>query len=707
MTESPGADATLQPVTGIIATGTIPKEAVSSLTAALGRIAAMSKTRSRPAPTAADILLGRTFLVEDAVGADTARVPSASTSQPMMPIVTNDSLFGKDSTFSQNASHDGSAWAAAMPPSAVAKHPQQPAQSTAAAASTTAASSRVTTPATPQSMTSPLNPLKPSVFVVDDDLTQVWRSVVNPAEPAKAAMNLGKLLAAPRALQVAAEFLALPAHVDVLRRIDDTDGNRSRLAQNVAAATMRRLSPGVRQLSPAPVVISSPDRQQDAVEATAAPETFARLVFLGLLPASTVVACMAALLNDRDTTATGMRILHLIARFRLTEPEDSGTPLPPLPTLQELQPAIQRHVKPTSHVALLIARALGWDSQEASVSSSNGSSGGGGGGPRVGDVLRAVGSIPATGGEQAGLDRVAYSAACDTVFATRLSSGIACWDSRVLSADGESGAHAPKILFPDRRFVAMDVGKKRDVLLAVTGPPDVPSVYILDLRGGKQGKTPPTSGTFALMEVDTATAIKSIGWRSATCCVGVCAQRDFALGLYTATGTSDRSIANAHDDYITCLATSPDNDNLLFSGSRDSTVKCWDLRGSTARATVMKGGHECTISSIAVARDVVLSAGLDGHVCLWDVRKLADPLGRLEFDAPILAAASTPKGIAVIATAHQTCAITLHPFRVADSVAVAYRGIALLPNGDGMFAIPLAHNSEHALHAYRLNAPDQ
>jgi WD40 repeat protein len=237
-------------------------------------------------------------------------------------------------------------------------------------------------------------------------------------------------------------------------------------------------------------------------------------------------------------------------------------------------------------------------------------------------------------------------------------------------------------------------------------------VHSVDLKAMTKAGGPVTSGkpqawqtTFALIDADCATAIKAVGYRNAACCVAVKAANLYSLRLYTASGASDRAIEDAHADYVTCLATSADNDSLLFSGARDGAVKCWDLRGSQPRATSLKSGHVATVSSISVARDVVLTTGLDGRACLWDLRKLGQPIACVRFDSPALSCATNAaKGLGVVATTRQLCVLSLHPFAVRDSVAGAYASATFGgTSGDAVFAVPMPPSiSKGVVHGFRL-----
>jgi WD40 repeat protein len=73
-----------------------------------------------------------------------------------------------------------------------------------------------------------------------------------------------------------------------------------------------------------------------------------------------------------------------------------------------------------------------------------------------------------------------------------------------------------------------------------------------------------------------------------------------------------------HDDEITSLAIAPDGKSLA-SGSRDATIKLWDLEGRRERATLR--GHAAPILALAFSPDgeSLASADADRTLKVWDV----------------------------------------------------------------------------------------
>jgi hypothetical protein len=465
------------------------------------------------------------------------------------------------------------------------------------------------------------------------------------------------------------------------------------------------------------VALEAPDAHQDAIDAAAAPETLGCLIAADILDHEALTKCISVLIENEATETAAVQVLWFAAKAihhqhnddKLADAASIVTPAEPL--LAFLEDLVWKHIAPTSHTGLRLAKALGWTRKIP------------GGKPAlesIGTVMKPMVRICVAAGAARsidGVDRCAYSSAADTLFTVGGPSGIACFDPRTIqNGVSNDGVCKPRSLFSDKRFVAIDVGTKRDVLLAVTGPPDAPSVHSVDLKAMVKAGGPPAAGkpqtgvqgwqhSFSVIDANCATAIKSVGYRAAACCVAVEAETQFSLRLYTATGVADRTIAAAHADYVTCLATSADNDNLVFSGARDGTVKSWDLRGNQARATAMKGGHIATVSGISVARDVVLTTGLDGRACLWDVRKLSQPMSSLTFDGPVLSCAThAGRGFGVVATVHQLSVLALHPFLVKDSVPGAYASATFGGTGGAaIFAVPVPPSiSKGVVHGFRI-----
>ncbi|XP_062147393.1 protein TORMOZ EMBRYO DEFECTIVE [Alnus glutinosa] len=76
-----------------------------------------------------------------------------------------------------------------------------------------------------------------------------------------------------------------------------------------------------------------------------------------------------------------------------------------------------------------------------------------------------------------------------------------------------------------------------------------------------------------------------------------------------------------HAGVVSCIMFHPDpNKSLLFSGSDDATVRVWDLLHKKCVATFKK--HDSAVTSMAISEDgqILLTAGRDKVVHLWDLR---------------------------------------------------------------------------------------
>ena len=89
--------------------------------------------------------------------------------------------------------------------------------------------------------------------------------------------------------------------------------------------------------------------------------------------------------------------------------------------------------------------------------------------------------------------------------------------------------------------------------------------------------------------------------------------------LYDAQTYQERAVLTGHTDGVLSVAFSPDGQTLA-SGSRDDTVRLWDVATGTLQQTLT---HTGSVTSVAFSPDgQTLASGVDGWtstICLWDV----------------------------------------------------------------------------------------
>lgn len=97
----------------------------------------------------------------------------------------------------------------------------------------------------------------------------------------------------------------------------------------------------------------------------------------------------------------------------------------------------------------------------------------------------------------------------------------------------------------------------------------------------------------------------------------------FSAGSYTLSNLQTRGAPNSHSNTIYCLQlyTYPETGTqVLFTGSKDRTIREWDLStGSAIR--VLEGVHESSVLSICVHGGLLASASSDRRVVVWDLAK--------------------------------------------------------------------------------------
>lgn len=186
-------------------------------------------------------------------------------------------------------------------------------------------------------------------------------------------------------------------------------------------------------------------------------------------------------------------------------------------------------------------------------------------------------------------------------------------------------------------------------------------------------------------EKTIVTNVRCVAVKGAVICTGESLDdSNHQVVFFNSQGAETRKINRAHQDYITTIASCPENETMLLTGSRDMTVRLWDARiASSAPPPSLLDSHKDTITSISSIRDVILTTSMDGVLKLWDVRRLKGELQEKKFASPILRSVCTTGTTAAVSTAQGLYMISLFPTLKVEDVIPNVRYTELKANHDG------------------------
>ncbi len=101
----------------------------------------------------------------------------------------------------------------------------------------------------------------------------------------------------------------------------------------------------------------------------------------------------------------------------------------------------------------------------------------------------------------------------------------------------------------------------------------------------------------------------------------VSASNDKSLIIWDTFSHKQLQVLNAcHKDWINTCAFSTISPDFLVTGSNDFTLKLWDLKTGTEKATFR--GHTSSINSVSFHNGCIVSAGFDGSVKVWSQKAI-------------------------------------------------------------------------------------
>jgi WD40 repeat protein len=123
--------------------------------------------------------------------------------------------------------------------------------------------------------------------------------------------------------------------------------------------------------------------------------------------------------------------------------------------------------------------------------------------------------------------------------------------------------------------------------------------------------------------------------------------KDVILSKVLSSGDTAHYNLSAHKKEVTAVAFSP-NQDFIVSGSKDTTVRIWNVSDQTQILDAMFG-HSDEISSVAYSYNnkLVASGSKDKTICIWNA-KTGSLVKKLHSDSAVLAVSFSPSGEYVV-----------------------------------------------------------